>query len=453
MNATPQDRMTADRRRHALALGIVNGALWAAGNGLTTGAVVVYLAQELGAKGVGVSMIIAAPSLAGLLRLVTPRLIVALAGVKRTCLIFSALAYLLLALGLPAVFCAAGGSRRTTLAVLIALVCVHQLLEYIGTVALWSWLSALVPLRIRGRYFGRRQAWQMAALAPALLASGLFIDHWKEAHRATDPERTLVGYGVTTGIGAWLLVGSLVPLALMPGVSTSRRPGGTSTTTSMFAPLTDAPFRRLLAYRAWFSFFNGVSQAALNIYPRAVLQFGVLPMQLLPFGTRLGQLVASPAVGKASDRVGNRPVLIASQVVVATGPLFYLAATPAARWWIIGAWIAYAAYAGTNICLPNLMLKLAPRVDNTPFIAMAETISGLAYGVSVMAGGVLFDALAARGWTIEMGPLALDHFGLLFLIGAITRAVGVVWLLRIPERGACTWREILGHRLSPVEES
>jgi len=190
-------------------------------------------------------------------------------------------------------------------------------------------------------------------------------------------------------------------------------------------------------------FFNGIGQAAFNIYPKGVLQFGVLPMQLMPIGMRSGQLAASPLVGRASDRVGNRPVLIASQALVALGPLFYWAATPLARWWIIGAWVVYIAYAGTNICLPNLMLKLAPPADNAPYIAMAETISGLAYGVSVIAGGLLFDALAQRGWTLAIGPMVLDHFGLLFVFGAITRGLGIAWLIRIREPGARTWHEII----------
>jgi len=207
MDAQPTRRLTKNRRRRALRLGLINAALWSAGNGLTTGAIVLYLAQELGAKGVGVSLLIAAPSLAGLLRLITPRLIAWLGGVKTTCLIFFAIGYLLLAVALPAVIFAHGivaqdGSRRTTLVLLITLITVHQLLEYIGAVALWSWLAALVPPPIRGRYFGWRQVWQLAALVPTLLVGGLFIDHWKETHKESAPQRILVGYGVATGVGA-----------------------------------------------------------------------------------------------------------------------------------------------------------------------------------------------------------------------------------------------------------
>ena len=44
------------RRRRALELGHVNGTLWAIGNGLTTGPLVSYLAQDLHATGFALSL-------------------------------------------------------------------------------------------------------------------------------------------------------------------------------------------------------------------------------------------------------------------------------------------------------------------------------------------------------------------------------------------------------------
>ncbi len=161
--------------------------LWSVGNGLTTGTLVYYLAQELGAKGTALGVLIAAPTLIGLLRLATPALIGPLGGIKATCLKASLASYVLLAIGLPGVTLAPGIPRATALAALLALICIHQLLEYIGGVALWSWLSALVPVRIRGRYFGRRQVWQLLFLIPTLFLSGRFTDNWKQVYKGAGP--------------------------------------------------------------------------------------------------------------------------------------------------------------------------------------------------------------------------------------------------------------------------
>ena len=211
------DRMPVTVRRRALHLGYANGVLWSVGNGLTTGTLIYYLAQELGAKGTAPSVLIAAPTLIGLLRLVTPALIGPLGGIKATCLKASLLSYVLLAAGLPAVTLLRA-LRATALAGMIAPICVHQLLEYVGSVALWSWLAGLVPQRIRGRYFGRRQVWQLAFLIPTLLASGIFSDHWKSLYKNTQPERLLLGYVIPNCLGSAFLLASLVPLLLMPDV-------------------------------------------------------------------------------------------------------------------------------------------------------------------------------------------------------------------------------------------
>ena len=50
MSATASP-LGARERRRALGLGHVNAAFWAAGNALTTGSLVSYLARDLGAQG------------------------------------------------------------------------------------------------------------------------------------------------------------------------------------------------------------------------------------------------------------------------------------------------------------------------------------------------------------------------------------------------------------------
>ena len=187
------NRLTMHQRRRALALGHVNGALWSAGNALTTGPLVSYLAQDLKASGLALSMLFAAPTLAGLLRLAAPAVIHRAGTAKRACLTLSLASYLLIP-GLPGIAVAAHTmDRRVAIGALIAILFVHQLLEYLGTVALWSWWADLVPPAIRGRYFARRQIWQLSIAIPTLLASGYFADYWRGQY-ANQPDRLLLAY-------------------------------------------------------------------------------------------------------------------------------------------------------------------------------------------------------------------------------------------------------------------
>ena len=55
-------------------------------------------------------------------------------------------------------------------------------MQYLGTIALYSWLADLVPLQIRGRFFGLRERWLVAGEAAAAIACGLFAESWQSMH-------------------------------------------------------------------------------------------------------------------------------------------------------------------------------------------------------------------------------------------------------------------------------
>lgn len=430
------ERPGRGERRRALARLLWAGGLWSVGNGLTTGTLVSYLAQDLGASGAQVGLILALPALVGVLRLAAPWAIRAAGSAKRACLLLCGCSYALLAL-LPGL---AWGDHAfwpvRPLLALVVLLCAHQLLEHVGNVAFWAWMAEVVPRRVRGRFFGRRQAWQLAVLVPTLLASGWFADSWRKAY----PQQGLVAYAVPNGVGAVALLGSLVPLARVRASfarGSKRRSGdvwqpeergAALDWRQWLAPLRDGAFVRLLVFACWVAASNGLTQTAQNVYPKAVLALGVLPMDLLRMLTRVLQMLVSPWVGLMSDRYGNRRVLLAAQGVIVWAPLFYLLATPAAPWWMVGAWISFAGFAGHNLCQPNLMLALAadegPGAVRAAHIAWYWALQGVAFAVATLAGGWLFDRLASRGpWTF--GGWSVSHYAVLFGLGLVLRLAGV----------------------------
>ncbi len=419
-------------------LGFYNGVLWSIGNGLTTGALIYYLALDLGADGLMLGLLLALPAAVGVFQLFAPRLIRWRGSAKRLCLEAFGASYVLLAL-LPLMLMYSDGSSTGLAWLMVVIFSGHQLLEFIGTVALWSWFADLVPLRIRGRYFGRRQIWQLVFLIPTLLASGFFADWWRDAV----PRDMMPGYAVATGVGTVLLVLSLLPLARMPKILSL--PSGDTTTESLWrrlqVPLADRRFRWLVFYACWLSFFNGITQVAQSRYPWEVLGLGLLPLALMRSGMRLGQIATSAVAGPLSDRIGNRPVLIVAQFFVASGPLFYFVASDATAWspyWIGVAYLLWSAYAAINIARPNLMLKLAPPNIKPDYIAVMLATSSIAYAASTVVGGLWFDHLRNSG-PFAIGPWNLDHYDIQFLFGWTTRLMAIVFLVPIVEPGARQW--------------
>ena len=112
MQATSDLRLPIALSRRARRLAVWNAAVWAIGNGLASTTLVIYLARELHAErlGLGISFIVAAPQIAGLLRLGAPAMIDRLGDRKRFCIAAFFFGALLLSV-LPWV-CAPAGCRR-----------------------------------------------------------------------------------------------------------------------------------------------------------------------------------------------------------------------------------------------------------------------------------------------------------------------------------------------------
>lgn len=430
MNARGMPKLTAAERRRGMRLGHVQGTLWSIGNGLTTGPLIIYLALDLGARSSEIGLILAVPAFASLLRIVAPDVLRSLGGLRDGAIKILTAAYLVVA-GIPLL--AAAGLLHGHVWWLIALLSVHQLLESIGMVAVWSLLGKLAPARVRGRYLAARQRLQIAVLVPTLLGGGLFADYWQR-HYSGVGVLPVWGYAVPIGIGVVALLLSVIPLRGMPKLEDETPTAAPRAAQPVVPLLRNGAFLRLVVAGCWISFFNGFTQTAQNVYPRLILGLGISDLAMMRIVMQFGQIALSPVVGRLSDRYGNRPVLAVSQAIVALGPLFYLIASPDHPYRMAGAWVAWSAFVGLNVCLPALLIKLAPPRQSAAYIALYFALTGVAYAAGTLTGASVLEKAAYdlyRIWNFD-----LDNYHYMFYVGWVTRSLGVLLILAIPELGA-----------------
>jgi hypothetical protein len=105
------------------------------------------------------------------------------------------------------------------------------------------------------------------------------------------------------------------------------------------------------------------------------------------------------------------------------------------------------AYVAHNICLPNLVLKLAPDLETPAYVASNEALGSLFHAGATIAGGLLFDWLKANSSETAAEPYRSCL--IILAIGLVMRSLGVGLLAAIEEPGAWTWREIFAGRRVP----
>lgn len=424
--------------RRAIRLAYCNAALWAVGNGLVSSTLIVYLALSVGARSFQSGLIYAAPSLAGTLRLLVPAILARVAHRKAFCIGAYVLSALVLSFVPLAALSLPTGSRAPI--ALVTAWCVYHLFEYCGTVALWSWIGDLVPRPILGRFCGFRERWLVGGRIIGIGVTVALSIAWK----IVAPEKTVVWpLAVSAACGAVFMLAAVAPLLLMPGVESSPSAVPRLPWRTILRAMSQQPYRQLVLFSTVFAFVNGITQAAQGTFPARVLKIPYEGMQTIVATMRAGQMAIAPTMGRWCDAFGSRPVMILSQLIVATGPLFLFLATRGQWWWILATYTAWMAYAGLNVGLDNIKLKLAPPDNNVPYLAVYYSASDIVYGSSILVAGWIFDRLEDRGFNI------LSIYAGTFLLGYLGRTLVAALLVPIREPGAWRVRDVLRRALRP----
>lgn len=410
----------------------LNAFVWGLGNGLVSTTLASYLARQLGAEGLVFGLIFASQNIGGGLRLFTPWILQWVGSRKWFAVAAFTLSCLLL-IALPAI-CVPGheADRSFKLQAFVALWGGWHLAMFVGMIALWSWMSDLVQSKIRGRFIGIRQSWLMAGQIAGIMLAAAF-SAWL---LSWDPNNKWQSYAWPAVAGGWCMLVAVLPLVWMPDVKlvTPQRDHARQ----LWGAVIDPRFRPLLGFWCYAGLVNGVSQAVQGLFPIVVLKLPLSTTLSMLAAMHLGQILVSPALGYLADRGHSRNIMIGSQVLVSIAlflfPLTNSAATPGQHSFAVGMWLAYGlwiAYAGLNVCLPHLMLKLSPGENSPPYISTYFALSGLAVACSSVLCGYWFDQIP-RNFQLDVGALSLDRFELFLYLGGLLRLSSVVWLCWLP---------------------
>ena len=359
----------------------------------------------------------------------------------------------------------------------LTILCLTHFIGALGSASWLSWLAALVPRRLRGRYFGIRNS--AASLTNLLCVPllGLAVSAF--------PGGSLQAFGVVLLLGVVAGIISLAFQFLMVDVNPQRQQEGSwgvavsgqrsavsgqqSAVSSQQVgvgtraealeeageaiqhldleshsplPAPDSPlptphsrlpnflrdknFRFFLLYFSVWMFAVNLSAPFFNLYMLENLAIDVSWVTIYTSLQAGATLVMLVVWGRLADRVGNRPILLAVGVLVAVTPLFWIGtgANSLSVWlWLpLLHILAGATWAAIDLCNNNLQLGVAPVQQQASYFAVAAAIAGISGALGTTVGGFLAEFA--------------DYGGIpgLFALSAIVRLIALLPLVLVHEQ-------------------
>jgi MFS family permease len=321
---------------------------------------------------------------------------------------------------------------------------VSSVLGVLGNNAWVSWMSDLVPKRVRGRYFGYRTALCTLGGALASAAAGALLDVARGHQRTGEALATLQILGAVSGLTTtWLMLRQHEPRCEARRVPLAWGP--------LIAPFRDPSVRGLMLYLVVWNAAVGVAGSFFALYSLRTLHMSYTLVALHGTAVAVVRMLVAPLWGRLLDRLGARPVLLACSFGIGSIPLIWLFPTADFLWPLLGdVLLAGVLWSGHALAIFNLPLAVAPRKERPFYLAAFSMLTGVAFTIATLLGGLLADCLPDRFVLAghEFADLqvvfvlsGLLRFGAAFaglrIEEPASQGVGALWaaLRRAPSRG------------------
>lgn len=333
-------------------------------------------------------------------------------------------------------------SPQSGIVFVLALLFVSAGLQAVGGNIWIAWVSDLIPIGIRGRYFARRnQILVFSGLVAGYLLSyftDLFekgggalrgwVGHWLDPDIIFTPRNQawwLAGIFVLAGIIGFV---GLAILARQPDRKRSLQER-MSLKRKFSEPLRDRNFRLLLAFGIWWMLAIGVGSAFWGPFMLKKLGMSMFQMQL--YGTlHMGSALLSYSFwGRFIDRWGNKNAMFICVLLGGLNPMFWLFMTPAnySILWFEGL-ISGFMWAGNGVVTTNFVLAIAGKGREQTYSALYGAVGGISMMASTLLTGVFFPQ------ALQLGMRVLEPEQVIFGVGGILRWLSVIPLLAVKEK-------------------
>ena len=388
-------------------------------------------ALVLGANSLQIGILASAPFFANLSQLLGAYLVEKLN--KRKTIAIRA-AFIARMLWIPIIIMAFGHSEdpfNSILHSVIILVIGYHLIAAISSVSWLSWMSSIVPLEIRGRFFGLRNAILGAANIIFTLLGGRFLD-WFAHNHPNSPQ--LYAFEILFSLAVVCGFLSLIFLSRQHE-PTNKRKSQVDFKGLYHSPFRQTNFKKLIRFAVAWSLVVNMASPFFLVYMLQVLKFNYVTVATLVVSSAFADLVGMWVWGHVCDKLGHRPIMIIAAIIASLLPIvWFFTGKNFGSIYILIPLLHFSGgffWAGYNLCSVNLVFRIAPRERNAAFFAFWSAVNGVAAGCGALLGGLLvkFSQELATSFSLSQG----FQFKIVFLISGLLRLCSLLFLVKVPE--------------------
>lgn len=425
--AEPEAFSPAETRHALWVAAIAWGVFGSAWMNLITGAPFVNFSRSLGASTFMFGLLSSLPFLGVLAQLPTSYLVERTRRRKRLFLFTGSgqrLTWLLVA-ALP--WAIPSQHPHLRVGAFLVLVMLSSTLGNAGSPAWMSWFADFVPMRVRGKYLGKRAA---LATVTAVIMSGAV--GW-----ILDRSSSFTVFAIIFSVAAVLgLMDILLFLTVREAPMVKEEGPAWRLRNVIATPLASAPFRRYLLYAFSEAVIFGFAGPFFWLVGLEVLQIGsfwsnfyimIVPMVFTA--------VTLPLWGGLADRFGAKPLVMLGTLSSVVWPLCWVLATKSHYHFLLATAAVVGGGVSSSVQAADLTMifGLTPRRNRSAFLAMVALAASMGWVIAPSAGGAIAQAL--KPVTFHVSGRAFGSLHVVLAISFVIRFVhAFVVVPRLPEK-------------------
>lgn len=421
--------LAPERIRSGLRNSIYDGIFASIFGNLTASMFLPAYALAIGASALHIGILAAAPFFAAVMQMPGAYLVERYNKRKQLCILFAFLSRISWLVIIAASLTLGPHDAQALLRLLILFVIVQHIFGAMSGVSWLSWMAALVPESIRGRYFGLRNMVLGFFTVAFTLLAGRFLDLYQ---RWYPHQSTLRKFEWIFALAVLAGMVSLVFLARQPAPPTGVYPVKLQPHDIYKRPLQQPMFRRLLLFAATWSIFVKLAGPFFIVYMLKPLQFDYSFVAILSVCTAVADMYGMLVWGNISDRFGNKSVMAITGFWIGLIPLFWLLTYPdmpgLKPMVVVLHLISGFFWAGFNLCSVNMVFSIAPPERNSGYFAYWSAVNGIASGIGAVLGGVI-----ANSSTLSLANEPEFNFKAIFLLSGIFRLASLLLLKAVKD--------------------